>query len=117
MATLSGLFGATSRPDSFDFKYDPSKQKKAQAAAQANPFPFQSQVHVFRLDQSTNENKSVGNVMFLICPVAPAYQLMIYQNQASPLVSLTISPSIGFSLRGQVYGYLTTTRGRPVRAR
>jgi hypothetical protein len=63
------------------------------------------------MDQATNENKSMGTMMFLIRPVSPSYQLMIYQNQASPLVSLTIAQSINFSLRGQVYGYLTDPQG------
>ena len=109
MSGLAGLFSSNVKVDSSDFKYRPAQQQKrpAQAQQSQSQFPFQSQVQLFRFDQASNSNKSVGNVMFVIRPVAPAFQILAYQNQSQPLISLQVTTAINFLLRNQIYGYLT----------
>ena len=108
MSGLAGLFSSSVKVDSMDFKYDPNKAKRAaQQQQQAPQFPFQAQVQLFRFDQASNANKSVGTVIFLVRPLAPSYQILAYQNQAQPFIALQVSPSINFLLRNQIYGYLT----------
>jgi hypothetical protein len=110
MSGFASIFGGQGRVDSSEFRYDPHRQKKP-AVAQPSPFPFQAQVYLFKLDSSTNENKSLGSVVFLIRPIPPSYQILIYSDQNNPFVSLQISSGIAFVLRNKVYGYLTDSQG------
>ena len=113
MSGLSGLFSNSVKVDSSDFKYDPTKQKRStpQQQPQSTPqLPFQSPVQLFRFDQSSNSNKAVGTVMFVIRPAPPAFQVLAYQNQSQPFISLQVTTSINFLLRNQIYGYLTDSQ-------
>ena len=108
MSGLAGLFSSSVKVDDMDFRYDPNKAKRtAQQQQQAPQFPFQAQVHLFRFDQASNSNKAVGQVIFLVRPMAPSFQILAYQQQTQPLIALQITSSINFMLRNQVYGYLT----------
>jgi FKBP-type peptidyl-prolyl cis-trans isomerase len=112
MSGLAGLFAGQGKFTSSEFKYDAKKsQKKAAPPPQQTPFPFQSQIHLFQFDSSTNSNKSVGSSMFLIRPSPPSgHQLLCYQNQNSPHISLHITSSISFQLRDSIYAYLTDSQ-------
>jgi hypothetical protein len=106
MSALSSLFSGQGRVESSEFRYDPNRQKKA-PAPQASPFPFQGQAYAFRLDSSTNENKSMGTSLFLIRPASGAYQVLVYQDQNNPYVCAQITPALNFILRNKVYCYFT----------
>lgn len=108
MSGLAGLFSSSVKVDDMDFRYDPNKAKRtAQQQQQAPQFPFQAQVHLYRFDQASNSNKAVGQVIFLVRPMAPSFQILAYQQQTQPLIALQVTSSINFMLRNQVYGYLT----------
>ncbi|KAH0786704.1 peptidyl-prolyl cis-trans isomerase, FKBP-type family protein [Histomonas meleagridis] len=102
------MFDSTPKLDNVSFKYDPNKQKQKPQQPQ---YPCFSQIHLFQFDQSTNSNKSIGNAIFLIRPLAnQGYQIFVYQNQ-NPIINLQVSTSIKWTIRNKVYGYLTDTQG------
>jgi hypothetical protein len=87
MSGRASLFAGQGRVESSEFRYDPHRQNKS-PAPQQSPFSFQSQVFAYKVDSATRENTSLGGVLFLIRPGTPGYQLMVYQNQNSPLIAL-----------------------------
>lgn len=107
-SSLLNLFDSSPKIDNVSFKYDPSKQKKAN---QPN-FPCSTQIRLFQFDSSTKENKPLGNAMFLIRPVPnQGFQIFVYQNQNNPFISQMINQTMKWTLRNKIYGYLTDSRG------
>ena len=100
------MFGQQTSVDSVNFKYDANKRKQQQQA-QENPFPYFGKIQLFRFNNETNQSDSYGTYVLCVRPMLPAYQLIVYQNQAQPIINIQITQNIKWILRDKVYVYLT----------